>query len=161
MKKFSPKFTIRALLLLMLVSAAATALWHRAQVYRQNRMAAKATPLNWQNFDQTMIDKILSDGKPVLVVYYSHWKDRPLWRLDTEEVRLAIFDKNVEIFSGNCHYDILNERGTVRAWNKIQRPDGESWFGAIYYPDSTISTFKWVPDAKQFASSAVEKILAR
>jgi len=94
-------------------------------------------------------------------MYYSHWKDRPLWRLDTEEMRLALFDKNIETFSGNCHYDRLGEQGIAQERNRIKPPGAKSWFGAIYYPDDTIATFKWIPDANEFASNAVETIRSR
>jgi hypothetical protein len=143
------------------VAAVGTAIVHRHYVTQRNRELAKSTPLNWLPFNQELIDEKLSSGQSVLVMYYSHWKDRPLWRLDTEPMRLALFDKNIEIFSGNGHNDFLGEQKIDQARSKIEPPDGESWFGAIYYPDGSVATFKWIPDANEFASSAVETIRSR
>ena len=82
-----------------------------------------------------------------------------MWRLDTEEMRLALFDKNVATFSGNAHFDNLGERGINQARNKIDADGGR--FGAVYIPDGNVKKFKWNPDADEYVRSAIELIRSK
>ena len=152
------RFSLRSLCLLVVVAAIGTTVSHRYYVAHQKRELARSTPLEWLQFNQKSINEKLSSGQPVLVMYYGHWKDRPLRRLDTEEMRLALFDKNIATFSGNSHLITLEEQGIEKARDKVRLPNGEYWFGAVYYPDETVDTFDWIPDSKDFADSAVRTI---
>ena len=172
------RFSLRSLCLLVVVAAIGTAVRHRYYVAHQKRELARSTPLEWLQFNQKLINEKLSNGQPVLVMYYGHWKDRPLRRLDTEEMRLALFDKNIATFPGNSHGPTLlvkniatisesshlitlEEQGIEKARDKVRLPDGDYWFGAVYYPDETVDTFDYIPDSKGFADSAVRTIRSR
>ena len=143
----------------MLAVALPFGAFQRHWTLQRDREAIASTPLEWQPFNWNRLNAMLDKGKPVLVVYFSHWKDRPLWRLDTKEVRLAIYDKQLEIMDGNCHFQSLRPSGVREAMARVTA-DGD-WCGAIYYPDSSVATFTYSPDPADFARKAVMTIRQR
>lgn len=87
------QFSLRTLLVLTAVISLGLAT-HQWWQFR-NR------PLEWHPFTQATLDSHLADGQTVLVVFYSHWKPRPLWRTETQEVRLAIRRLRIATLVGN------------------------------------------------------------
>ena len=155
------QFSVKSLCVLLICLSIGFAFYNRQQTLYQARELARTSPLNWKPFSKHLLEEMLSNDKRVLVVFYGHWKRRPVLRLDTEEFRLAVHDNQIELLEGNLHYDILDNSGTLESMKKISRSADSTPFGAIYYPNSIVDTFEWIPNAEEYAANAVKTISQR
>ena len=122
------RFRLRSLFFLTAVVAVAFAAYHGWQI--RNR------PLTWHPFTQTTLDSHLAEGRTVLVVFYSHWKPRPLWRVEKPETRQTIRRLNPATLVANGWQRPGNAQDMTQALENL----GVDWSTApivvIYRPNT-------------------------
>ena len=141
------QFTLRSFLLVIIISSVVIGLF----IAIKQRRAMRETPLEWQPFTQPLLNESLEKGQSAIVVYYSHWKSRPLWRIENPAFRQLVREQNIIPIDGNAHYDNFHLdsslNGQIHAEiERLNLPTNDSVFVAIYRPGKTPVIFYGYPD---------------
>ena len=140
------QYSLRTLCLSLLACSIAMGVyqWRRSTVVAREK--ARVTPIEWTPFTQKRLEESISDGRPVLVVYYAHWKPRPLWRIETEEFRILLHNQRMLAVDGNYWTNFPVKDEIVGAIQKLGMPTDGTIFGVIYKPDEEPTIFDGYPD---------------
>ena len=140
------QFSLRSLLLIVIVTSLAVGLYAIRSNWIRRQQEMRETPLEWPPFTQQLLDETLENGQPALVVYYSHWKSRPLWRIENPDFRYLVRKQNILTIDGNAHMDHITG-GEIRTEKaRLRKPTNGSVFVAIYRPGVETTIFEGYPD---------------
>ena len=143
----SPRqFSLRSLCVLVTLAAALLGVYQWRHAIAVARQTARVTPLAWEPFSRQALDDSLSQGQPVLVVYYAHWKPRPIWRIESEELRVELHNQKMIVMDGNYMDDFFETDGVRAAMQELKPSTDATIFGAIYRPNAEPVIFEGYPD---------------
>lgn len=113
--------------------------------------------LVWQRFSQSALDAHLAEDRTVLVVYYSHWKPRPLWRIETPDARFTIRRKHIVPMVANRWAIVAQPDEIDTCLQALGCTHNDMPLAVIYRPNADPKIIRWSPD-DSFAANTLGEL---